>query len=147
MLLKHIFCLYIRPHVPKLKNKNATHASRLYLHILPSKRLYIYGRGRLPDTLRYADWPRGPCRHRSHCRSARHTRRSQGDNANTPFALCLRRTSRDSLARTGPRGGSDTPHILHREPLSARNSLPQFSEMILSNIKPRRGEKSLWKPE
>lgn len=93
----------------------------LYLYILLLTRLYRYERGRLPDMLHYAEWPPGLRRHHSHCCSGRRTKRSRGGNANTPFARCPQRTSRDSRAHTGPRGESDTPHSLHREQLSVLN--------------------------
>lgn len=75
----------------------------------------------MPDTPHCAEWPRSPYRHHSHCCWGRHTKSSQGGNANTPFALCPQRTSRDSLARTGTHGESDTPHNLHNEQLLLLN--------------------------
>lgn len=91
-----------------------------YLHSLLSKRLCRCERDRLPDRPHCAEWPWGPRSHHSRCCSDRHTERSQGGTANTPFALCPQRTSRDSRSHTDPRGESDSPHSLHtQEQLSA----------------------------
>lgn len=86
-----------------------------YLYTLLSRCLCSCVGGRLPDRPRRAEWHRAPGRRRSRRGRARRTERSRGGRANTPSALCLGRSSRDSRARRRPRGGSDTPHSLHRE--------------------------------
>lgn len=88
-----------------------------YLYSLLLYHPYRYERDTLQDTPRCAGWPLRPCRRHSRCCLARHTKRSPRGTANTSLALCPQRTSPDSLARTGPRGESDTPHSLRQEHL------------------------------
>ena len=112
------FCLPATRHLSDTKTLKWVEKLCFFLWYLCtplSRRPCRCGRSRLPDMPRRAGWPPSQSRSHSHRRWARRTARSRGGNSNTPLALCPQRASRDSLAHSGPRGGSGTPHSLHRE--------------------------------